>query len=270
MCKTYQLFFCSEFEGLVQMSHHIPEGRTLIGKEGFTFHCHPGVSCFLTCCHKTEIYLFPYDIIRLKNNLEIHSAEFMRTYTRIGEGSHPYFPGVMLNMADKEGFPCPFLKSDGCSVYVDRPSACRTYPLERAVENIAYENRLKVHYFLTHHEYCKGHFEDKKFTLQKWERDQRLHDYNLNNELWAEVDAFFATNPWQGEGTAGPLQQLAFMACYNIDDFRAYVEEHQLLKQFKLDKSEKNRIKKSDGALLQFGFKWLLFYLGGKPTLIKR
>ncbi len=123
---------------------------------------------------------------------------------------------------------------------------------------------------MTHHPYCKGHFEQRTYTLRKWEREQQLHEFNLFNELWAEVDAFFATNPWQGEGGAGPLQQLAFMVCYNIDDFRAYVETHQLLKQFKLDKNTRNRIKREDGALLQFGFQWLQYYIGRRPTLITK
>ncbi|MCP3851535.1 MAG: YkgJ family cysteine cluster protein [Gammaproteobacteria bacterium] len=252
------------------MTVHLPEGRTLVKEDGFNFNCHPAVSCFLTCCHNTKIYLFPYDIIRLKNILQISSSEFMRTYTRISEGSHPYFPSVMLNMAEDDNFPCPFLKDDGCRVYRDRPSSCRTYPLERAVENTGDNDNFKIHYFLTNHSYCKGHFEDRNYSIKQWERDQGLHEFNLYNELWAEVDAFFSTNPWQGEGSAGPLQQLAFMICYNIDDFRKYVEDNNLLKQFRIEKSEKNRIKKNDASLLKFGFQWLLHYLGGKPTLLKK
>ena len=126
------------------------EGRTHVGKEPFTFHCHPGVSCYLKCCHNVEIYLFPYDVLRLKQRLNLHSAEFVRKYTRLGEGSHPFFPGVMLNMASSEKLPCPFLSKEGCTVYTDRPSACRTYPLERGVENSNNTNRLKIHYYLTH------------------------------------------------------------------------------------------------------------------------
>lgn len=248
----------------------VPEGRTLVGKNPFTFHCHPGVSCFLHCCHSAEILLFPYDIIRLKQHLKISSAQFIREYTRIGEGSHSYFPGVLLNMSQAKNYPCPFLAEEGCSVYPDRPSACRTYPLERAVEQIGASRRLKIHYFMTHHHYCKGHFEEKQYTLKQWEREQGLHNFNVYNELWAEVDAFFASNPWQGEGKAGPLQQLAFMVCYNIDDYREYVLEHDLLKHFKLNKNERKRILGDDTALLQFGFQWLLSILGGQSSLAHR
>lgn len=54
-----------------------------------------------------------------------------------------------------------------------------------------------------------------------------------------EVDALFAANPWQGEGQAGPLQQLAFMVCYNIDAFRDYVQQHNLLAAFRLERDRR-------------------------------
>jgi Fe-S-cluster containining protein len=244
-----------------------PEG-TPVGGEGFQFRCHPGVSCYLVCCRKVELRLFPYDVLRLKAHLGMGSAEFLEKYTRIGQGAHPYFPAVMLNMANRDDYPCPFLEEAGCSVYTDRPSACRTYPLERAVEKTGKRGRLKSHYFLTSHPYCKGHREDHRYTVKKWERDQRLLDYNLMNDLWAEVDAFFATNPWEGEGHAGPRQQLAFMVCYNIDAFRDYCLRHRLLRAYRLDRDRRRRIEDDDTELLKFGFDWLLHVLGDRNTLI--
>jgi len=194
----------------------------------------------------------------------------MFQHTRLAEGSHPYFPAVMLNMAEETKHPCPFLKDFGCSVYKDRPSSCRTYPLERAVERRPEHEQLIAHYFMTHHHYCKGHQEARSYTVAEWERDQHLHEFNRMNEYWAEVDAFFATNPWLGEGVAGPRQQLAFMVCYNIDEFRTYVGRHNLLSSFRLSKSERLRIKRDDSELLKFGFKWLQFILGERKTLIPR
>jgi len=216
------------------------------------------------------MYLYPYDIIRLKNRLGLHSAEFMEKHTRLGKGSHPFFPAVLLNMNDNEDQDCPFLVESGCSVYPDRPSSCRTYPLERAVEKRAGCKRPVCHYFMTHHPYCKGHDEERVYSVRQWERDQRLFEFNLMNNLWAEVDAFFATNPWQGEGAAGPRQQLAFMVCYNIDEFRAYSVRHRLLDQFRLDRDRRRRINRDDADLLKFGFDWLQYALGGRCTLQPR
>lgn len=248
----------------------IPEGRTVVGSEPFQFRCHPGVSCYKSCCRRLELYLYPYDVLRLKNALGLHSSDFMREHTRLATGSHPYFPSVMLNMADDGEHLCPFLGEQGCTVYGDRPTACRTYPLERAVEKRAGGGRLHAHYFMTHHAYCRGHEEEGSYTLVQWERDQILHDFNLMNDLWAEVDAFFATNPWQGEGAAGPRQQLAFMVCYNIDDFRGYAAAHQLLRRFVIGKDRRRRIERQDEELLKFGFEWLVYVLGGTSPLRPR
>ncbi|MDW7772778.1 MAG: YkgJ family cysteine cluster protein [Desulfobulbaceae bacterium] len=248
----------------------IPEGRTAVGKNSFQFRCHPGVSCYRNCCRQLDMYLYPYDVLRLKNCLKIHSAEFMRRHTRLAGGSHPFFPAVMLNMAPNRESTCPFLGDGGCEIYKARPSACRTYPLERAVEKTGPDNRLREHYFMTHHDYCRGHEEKHTYTIKQWERDQDLYEYNLMNDLWAVVDAFFATNPWQGEGKAGPMQQLAFMVCYNIDDFRIYCSQNNLLRMFRLDKERRRRIEGDDAELLRFGFDWLQFVLGGRRTLFLR
>lgn len=249
----------------------IPEGRTVLSKDPFQFHCHAGVECFTTCCRHLELYLYPYDVLRLKKCLGMHSAEFMQQHTRVAPGSHPYFPAVMLNMLDNKEKTCPFLQEKGCSVYRDRPSACRTYPVERGVEkNLSGSKKLTAHYFLTHHDYCKGHKEQRTYTVKQWERDQFLHEFNLMNDLWAEVDALFATNPWQGEGTAGPRQQLAFMVCYNIDAFRDYMSHHNLLRSFHLDRDRRRRIERDDTELLKFGFEWLQFVFGDRPLLRPR
>lgn len=249
---------------------HLPPDRTRPGREPFRFHCHPDVSCYLNCCRNVDLLLFPYDVLRLKAALGLHSEEFVRRHTRICEGSHPYFPGLKLQLVATSPFPCPFLREQGCAVYVDRPSACRTYPLERGVERSEVNGSLASHYFMTHHPYCKGHFEERTQTVRQWERDQDLHDFNLHNDLWAELDAFFATNPFSGEGKAGPRQQLAFMVCYNIDGFRAYAAQHRLIEQFRLEKSVRRRIQQEDAHLLRFGFQWLHYVLGGVRFLVPR
>lgn len=238
--------------------------------DSFQFRCHPGVSCYLNCCHKLELRLYPYDILCLKNKLGCSSGEFLERYTRLGVGVHPYFPAVMLNMAESDEAPCPFLTEAGCSVYTDRPSACRTYPVERGVGKEGRGAKLKSQYSLVRHPYCKGHEEEHSCTIRQWKREQRLDAYNLFNDLWAEVDAFFAGDPWQGEGHAGPRQQLAFMVCYNIDAFRAYCSENRLSKQYRIDRDRRRRIERDDAELLKFGFDWLLHVLGNEKTLRPR
>lgn len=249
---------------------YLPPGRTTLENNLFQFRCHSGVSCYLTCCRDVNMLLFPYDIVLLKNHLKISSTDFIERFAELCEGSHPFFPGLKLKLTPGNHSACPFLGQGGCTVYSSRPSACRTYPLERAVEYPGAGTTLKVHYFLTRHPYCKGHFEAHFYSVKEWERDQDLYDCNLYNDLWAELDAFFSTNPWAGEGKAGPYQKLAFMVCYDIDRFRNYVNEHALLDGFRLRKDERQRLKRNDGALLTFGFRWLEYILGGEKKLIKK
>ncbi|MFA7347246.1 MAG: YkgJ family cysteine cluster protein, partial [Desulfurivibrionaceae bacterium] len=109
--------------------------------------------------------------------------------------------------------------------------------------------------------------EKKEWTVKEWLRDQQLAYYNAMDDLWAEMDTLWTSNPWQGEGAAGPRQQLAFMVCYNIDRFRQYVAEHNLLNLYRLDKSRKRLIETDDEALLTFGYDWLKLVLGNRPTL---
>ena len=173
----------------------------------------------------------------------------------------------MLLMADNEEQTCPFLNENGCVVYEDRPTACRTYPLERAVAGAGDSGRLQEYYFLTGHSYCLGHGEATEWTVKSWLRDQKVLQFNAVNDLWAEIDALFALNPWQGEGAAGPRQQLAFMVCYNIDGFRSFAEENGLFRRFRLESSSRRIMAHDDEALLKFGFEWLKYILGGSSSL---
>lgn len=255
---------------MVDQQKQFPDGRVPLGNSEFQFSCHPGVECFTFCCRNVNLTLYPYDIILLKTYLGIDSEAFMRSYTVLQKGDNPFFPTVKLQLNEDEKKSCPFLKEKGCSVYPNRPSACRTYPLEIAVDRSPDAGEDKEFYFLTHHPYCLGHGEKNLHTVKSWIRNQQLIDYNSMNALWAELDTVFRQNPWQGEGAAGERQQLAFMVCYNIDGFRRFVHEHKLLNQFRLEKDFKKRIAKEDGELLKFGFQWLKLILTGKSTLIKK
>jgi len=71
------------------------------------------------CCKTTGPLLIEKDIERLSKRLRLKPAEFQSRYLR----------------KDEEGdwvlqtLPCPFLGADNfCSVYDDRPKACREYP----------------------------------------------------------------------------------------------------------------------------------------------
>jgi hypothetical protein len=194
----------------------------------------------------------------------------MRQHTRLVKGSHPYFPAVMLKLNNDIGKSCPFLGEGGCSVYHDRPSSCRTYPLERAVDRTSARGRSQDYYFLTDHSYCLGHQEDNFYSVSQWIREQKLDEYNMMNDRWAELDTLFSTNPWKGEGSGGPKQQMAFMVCYDVDSFRAMAFREKIFDQFRLSKEQKRNVQTDDIALLLFGFDWLKLFLTGNSSLERR
>ena len=100
----------------------------------FKFKCHPGVKCFTQCCRDINIILTPYDIIRLKNRLNLSSEEFLAIYTEPQLLEKTGLPVVTLKFLEEEekdpdSKACPFVRENGCLIYDDRPTTCRYYPL---------------------------------------------------------------------------------------------------------------------------------------------
>lgn len=71
------------------------------------------------CCITTGPLLNDKDIDRLAKHFNIKPTQFIDVFLRIDEDNDYVFKNM----------PCPFLGGDNyCSVYDDRPKACREYP----------------------------------------------------------------------------------------------------------------------------------------------
>ena len=231
------------------------------------FDCHPGVSCFTRCCKDADMYLYPYDVVRMKNRLSLSSGRFLDRYTFQAVRDNPYFPSVMLKMSDNEEKWCPFLSNNGCMIYEDRPFSCRAYPLERAVARAGNENERTVLFFVAEDPYCMGHEEVRQWTVNEWIADQEIHPYNDMNDLWVDIDTLFRTNPWGPQGMDSPALKMAFMACFNVDEFKKFIFESTFLSRFNVSRDRIDRLKTSDVELMTFGFDWVKFFLTGKGPL---
>jgi hypothetical protein len=75
----------------------------------FSFKCHQGLDCFTKCCRNLNLFLYPYDVLRLRNRLRISSGSFLDTYVDMVLREGNYFPDVLLRMAENEERTCPFL-----------------------------------------------------------------------------------------------------------------------------------------------------------------
>ena len=75
----------------------------------FRFACHPGVPCFNQCCSNVNIFLSPYDVLRMKRRLGMTSGDFLDRYALLPIQKEMKTPVVLLRMNDDEARTCPFL-----------------------------------------------------------------------------------------------------------------------------------------------------------------
>jgi Fe-S-cluster containining protein len=234
--------------------HH---GRILSPSDAFRFDCHPGVACFTRCCRDADMYLYPYDVIRMKRHLGLSSEAFLNDHTIIAIRDNPHFPHVMLKMSDTGDRACTFLTTAGCAIYPDRPYSCRAYPLERAVSRAPHGGERMAYFGIARHVHCLGHAEQKSWTVTNWGADQNLADFETYNDRWVDIDSLFRTNPWGAQGLESPALSMAFMACYNMDKFRQFVFESSFLSRFPVPAERVAEIRAADEALMLFGFDWV-------------
>ena len=242
---------------LFQTPQDLYRGRILGPSDTYQFDCHPGVACFTRCCRDADMYLYPYDIIRMKHHLGITSEVFLDRHTVVAIRDNPYFPHVMLKMSDAKGRACEFLSETGCRIYPDRPYSCRAYPLERAVARKPADGARTAYYGIARHSYCLGHAENKSWTPAGWASDQDLAAFEAWNDHWVDIDSIFRSNPWGEKGIQSPALQMAFMACYNMDKFRRFVCESSFLSRFSVPPARVEAIRGSDEALMLLGFDWV-------------
>jgi Fe-S-cluster containining protein len=237
-----------------------------LGREdNFKFACHSGVSCFNECCGDVNIFLTPYDVLRLKNALGISSQEFLDKYAILPTDENQQLPVVVLRMQDNEKKSCYFVSEKGCGVYDNRPWACRMYPLGLASPGEGSRELNKEFFFMLQEGICKGWEEDKEQSVAQWLKDQGIEKYNEMGELYKDI----YTNPYleKSKGLTPQKIDMFFLACYNLDRFREFVFNSSFLKKFEVDQSTLEKIKNDDEKLLKFGLKWLRFALFGEKTM---
>ncbi len=223
----------------------------------FTFSCDKDMACFTKCCRDIYIILTPYDIIRIKNRLQMDSAEFLAGFTRPGKIDNTELPVPILKTLEDEEKTCPFLtKKEGCSIYDVRPATCRYYPIGAGIFHNKDEAADEKFFALIKEAHCLGHDLGEERTVAEWRTSQGLDDYDEVNAGWIEIILKrkslgpFVTIP-------DKTLQMFFMGCYNLDAFRRFVFESRFLDVFDVPEDQLNRMKEDDAALLAFATKWL-------------
>lgn len=232
-------------------------------KDTFAFRCYAGIGCFNRCCRNLNLFLYPYDVVRLKQTLGISSDEFLVTHVDVVLRPQNFFPEVLLRMSENAEKTCPFLAESGCLVYPDRPDTCRTFPIEQGILFDADTKKNTPVYFFRPPEFCLGQHEAAQWTISSWTDDQEAEYYHKMTIRWAEIKRMFQKDPWGQEGPQGAKAKMAFMAIYNIDQFREFIFQSSFLRRYRVKSAILAKIKTDDVELLKFGFEWVKFFLWG-------
>jgi Fe-S-cluster containining protein len=238
------------------------------------FRCHPGVRCFTACCGGIKIVLTPYDILQLTKRLELPAYEFLHQFTQPTYLENTDMPGVMIKLREEDN-KCPFVTPNGCTVYTDRPTACRYYPVGMADfheggsrdaagnENTSEEEKF---FFLVREDHCKGFEEDKEWTIREWRADQGVDVRDEMNKEWLRL-VMRRKSFGQQASLSEQAKRMFFMASTDIATFRKFVFESSFLDTYIIDEETIQKIKEDDTELMLFSFKYLAATLFGAQLL---
>jgi Fe-S-cluster containining protein len=225
--------------------------------EKFKFSCHNGLPCYNSCCRDVNIFLTPYDVLRMRRATSLPSEEFLNKHTIkfLGEEGLPI---LVLKMAEDGNKACHFVTPDGCGIYQDRPWSCRMFPVfPVSAEEQEFLIEKKTH--------CLGFGENKESTVREWKRDQGIDVYDKMNAIYKDItyhDFFQNGNKLDAGKT-----NLIYMACYDLDSFKKFLFGTKFFDIYDVDKDQIEAMKENEEELLRFGYTWVRFSLFSENLL---
>jgi hypothetical protein len=200
-------------------------------------------------------FLTPFDISRLKGHLQLSSTEFLEQYTTHHVGPETGLPVVTIKPKRGRDRLCPFVSPEGCQVYENRPSSCRSYPILRLASRSRKTGHIGEQYYLLEENHCQGFQQSRSLTVREWIKEQGLAECNAINDMLMEIISL------KNQRRPGPLdahaQHVFYTACYDLDTFRQQVFENHLFKGRKIDAHTVDAAKTDDVALIKLGFYWI-------------
>ncbi|MDP2759047.1 MAG: YkgJ family cysteine cluster protein [Sideroxyarcus sp.] len=236
------------------------------GSKQIRFQCRKGIACWNACCSNIDISLTPYDIVRLKQRLDLSSGELLQKYTVPYELEQGGIAGVKLRSVEN-GTACQFMTAEGCSVYEDRPTACRYYPVALLSMRKQDECTDTSSYALVKEEHCLGHQEPRGLTIDEYRKEQGVEEYDELARGWRQlILKKKSSGPSIGKPTKRSLQ-FFFMVCYDTDRFRAFVVSEGFTELYDIPADEMKKLLADDVELMLFGFRFLKQVLFGENTI---
>jgi Fe-S-cluster containining protein len=256
--------FDSIKENIPHTSPVHPQELSLDGE--FRFDCHPEIACFNQCCKKSDVPLLPYDILRLKHRQNMTSSELVSRFTVPFEMDHHGMPGLKLG-SKPDSNECVLLSEEGCSVYEDRPTACRYYALGSMGVRKEGSTRVENVYFAVKEEHCLGHQESKIQTVGGYRQSQGVEIYDVMNAEWQDiVIKKRSSGPTVGAPSERSLQ-LFDMCSYDMDSFCDFIQTPGFKNIFDLSDDDMKLLLEDEEKRLQFSFRFLKQVLFGEKTI---
>lgn len=231
----------------------------------FAFGCHPKVPCFNACCSNLHLMLTPYDVLRLRRHLGVDSNEFIKNRADVRMAPDTGLPLFRLRMCDDARKSCPFVREAGCSIYPDRPGACRTYPLGRATRTDE-NGEVCERFFVVREAHCRGFEETTDWTPSEWLKDQGLEPYNESNDHFMRLLARIKDS---GRPVDPRHANMAALALYQLDNFGRMIQDTGLLDRLDMDEERKAAILADEEARLRFAVDWLELVLFGETASMR-
>ena len=236
------------------------------GNKKIQFHCRKGITCWNACCSNIDISLTPYDIVRLKQHLDLSSGELLQKYTVPYELEPGGIAGVKLRPVEN-GTACQFMTTQGCSVYEHRPTACRYYPVALLSMRKQDEYTDTSSYALVKEDHCLGHQEPRSLTINEYRKEQGVEEYDEFARGWRQlILKKKSSGPSVGKPSKRSLQ-LFFMVCYDADRFREFVISEGFAELYDITAAEMKKFLTDDTELMLFGFRFLKQVLFGESTI---
>lgn len=234
-------------------------GRPLEPDKAFNFACRPELACFGSCCRDKRLPITPYDALRLARGLGIGPAELLAEHLELEMDPRSGWPALRIRLAADGA--CPYLGTQGCMVYADRPTCCRIYPVVRAVKPGPDGGAVQEVFLRQDTSGCLGWDQPRPLTPAQWVDDQGLADYHRYND---RLLGLVMHPKRRGKVELSPRQIHAFIAAlYNLDVFREMVGGPGFAQRFGLDREAVQRALASDEELLLLGIAWLRAQLFG-------
>ena len=234
--------------------------------QSFLFACNERVPCFNRCCCELTMPLAPYDVLRLRHNLEIDSDRFIKQFTTVQLYPGTGFPLPLLKMLDGPDELCPFITPAGCAVYEDRSAACRTYPLGRGAKP-GPGGTVQERFFLVREDHCHGFDAGSQWTAREWLADQGMEPYNRSNDrymmLMAKVKA-------SGQPVSERMATMCLLAFFQLDRFKDFIESMGLFDKVDISDERRMAVLEDEETRLDFAFDWIELVLFNSAEGLQR